>query len=167
MIQQKEWPLFSWPLASILARNVSTRSCPPRTSPPSDLEEEDEGSNDRGSVTIRYVTLVFMSVELCFHNGGNHYSHEMSVSWSHWTWSLWYVGLFWGIIKGLIVCVWLFCRERKTGGMKLVKKKPRRRHTDVSTDTRAAVCNIKIPPTKPQLHFCLPRLEDLNQPDLL
>lgn len=65
------------------------------------------------------------------------------------------------------VCVWLFCRERKTGGMKLVKKKPRRRHTDVSTDTRAAVCNIKIPPTKPQLHFCLPRLEDLNQPDLL
>lgn len=30
------------------------------------------------------------------------------------------------------VCVLLFCRERKTGGMKLVKKKPRRRHTDVS-----------------------------------
>lgn len=43
------------------------------------------------------------------------------------------------------VCVQLFCRERKTGGMKLVKKKPRRRHTDVSNQTHG----LQPPSAKP------------------
>ena len=51
----------------------------------------------------------------------------------------------------------LFCRERKTGGMKLVKKKPRRRHTDVSRHAcRHMYCMVqhkKSPHMKPQFHF--------------
>ncbi|XP_050927353.1 pleckstrin homology domain-containing family G member 5 isoform X4 [Lates calcarifer] len=88
------------PQASILARNVSTRSCPPRTSPPSDLEEEDEGSNDRGSVTL-HASVHVLPLPV---SGALVLSHRR-INYSHEM-------------------------ERKTGGLKLVKKKPRRRHTD-------------------------------------
>lgn len=37
-----------------------------------------------------------------------------------------------GVLPDLPHVLSLICRERKTGGIKLVKKKPRRRHTDVS-----------------------------------